>query len=144
MEKLKNQRLKIFLESEKIKSKDFAIALDSTPQFASALINGSAPIGNKMVDKITSIYPKLNKLWLVYGEGEMIVGTSSKTIDDSEKISYAAWKHLEDEVMYLREMLRMAMGNMANFQNSPLLAGKILPLKQESTFAGDFGLSKVA
>jgi hypothetical protein len=38
----------------------------------------------------------------------------------------------------------MAMGNMANFQNSPLLAGKILPLKQESTFAGDFGLSMVA
>lgn len=139
MEQTKNQRLKIFLDQERIKSKDFAIAMESTPQYASSLINGGSALGPKVVDKITTIYPNLSKAWLAYGEGEMYVNKSTKKEDESTKISYAAFKHLEEEVLYLREMLKMAMGNMANFQNSPLQAAKLHTLK--GALAGDYKLA---
>lgn len=133
------QRLKNFMEAEGLSSTDLSIASGISETSISRFLTGKTIPRKSNLNRIIEVNPKLNRTWLFTGQGEMFVSNSVKKEDESTKISYAAFKHLEEEVLYLREMLKMAMGNMANFQNSPLQAAKLHSLK--GALAGDYKLA---
>ncbi len=133
------QRLKNFMEAEGLSSTDLSIASGISETSISRFLTGKTIPRKSNLNRIIEVNPKLNRTLLFTGQGEMFVSNSTKKEDESTKISYAAFKHLEEEVLYLREMLKMAMGNMANFQNSPLQAAKLIEIK--GALAGDYKLA---
>lgn len=49
----------------------FAEKIGTTDQHASSICTGSKPAGKRMLEKIMSAFPQLDRAWLFLGEGEM-------------------------------------------------------------------------
>lgn len=142
METTINQRIKILVDDLRINTNKFAISIGKTQPAIKNLIEGGSQPNYETLTEIIEKY-NVSADWLLLGKGPMYNDGIEvpKVKDDTSKISFASWKHLEDEVLYLRKMLEMAMGNMANFPNSPQQVGKVLPLFTEGAFAGDYQLA---
>lgn len=54
----------------------FAQKLQSTTTFTSSLCNGKTTVGEKLLQKILTIFPEVSRAWLYFGEGEMLVENS--------------------------------------------------------------------
>lgn len=68
------ERLKMFIDSQGITIKAFERSIGmSNASFGKSLKNGGN-IGSDKVENILQVYPQLNPLWLLTGEGSMILG----------------------------------------------------------------------
>lgn len=66
-------RLKLFIDSEGISSSQFADACNIPRPSLSQFLNGrNKKISDIFVTQIHDAYPKLNILWLMFGEGSML------------------------------------------------------------------------
>lgn len=52
---------------------EFATKLQSSTNYTSSLCNGQKSIGEKILNKILSVFPDVNRAWLYFGEGDMLV-----------------------------------------------------------------------
>jgi hypothetical protein len=72
-------RLKEYIDYKKISISAFEKSIGmSNASFGKSLKNGGT-IGCDKLEKILSIYPDLNLLWLVTGQGEMLVNLNSSS-----------------------------------------------------------------
>lgn len=71
-EKTVKQRLMEYLRSKRITQTEFTKALGVSNTYIGAMRKG---IGPEKLKKIGELYPDLNRDWLLYGEGEMLVDT---------------------------------------------------------------------
>lgn len=85
-------RLKIFLQESGISNSIFADNCGIPRPTLSQLLNGrNKKVSDELISKIHSAYPALNVMWLMFGDGEMIVpnanslmsGTNSQPVDNS-------------------------------------------------------------
>lgn len=51
---------------------EFAQRLNSSTNYTSSLCNGQKPIGEKILNKILSVFPEVDKVWLFFGDGNML------------------------------------------------------------------------
>ena len=74
-------RLLQFLASERISKAEFARKMGVSIAYVSAM-RKSLP--EERVKKLTELYPNLNRDWLLYGEGDMIVPEGDNSKDEDE------------------------------------------------------------
>lgn len=75
-------RLKLFLESQKIAISQFADTCRIPRPTMSQILNGrNKKISDELITKIHEAYPSLSVLWLMFGEGDML---NSSNIEISE------------------------------------------------------------
>lgn len=62
---------------------EFAAKIGKDPTYTSQLCNGSKAAGKKIIEKILSTFPDVNRTWLYFGEGEML-STSHQEKNDNK------------------------------------------------------------
>lgn len=90
MESVKD-RLKTFIKSQGLKIRPFEISIGAANGYVSGMVN---TIGPKFLNAILEKYPKLNREWLLYGEGEML----KSNVGNAELIGGASAAISEDTV----------------------------------------------
>lgn len=63
------ERLREFIKHKKLSDQAFIRSIGATKTYLSSMVN---KVGDKYLETILSVYPELNRDWLLYGEGEMI------------------------------------------------------------------------
>jgi transcriptional regulator with XRE-family HTH domain len=70
-------RLKMFLEQAGISNSQFADTCDIPRPTLSQLLNGrNKKVSDEVIGKIHRAYPALNVMWLMFGDGEMLLNSS--------------------------------------------------------------------
>lgn len=67
---------------------EFAQRLNSSTNYTSSLCNGQKPIGEKILNKILSVFPEVDKVWLFFGDGSMtsIIPEWEKRLEKAEAL----------------------------------------------------------
>lgn len=75
-------RLKFFMDSNKIAISQFADTCTIPRPTMSQILNGrNKKISDELISKIHAAYPQLSVLWLMFGEGEMLVNSNTQISD---------------------------------------------------------------
>ena len=70
-------RLKLFMNNAGISSSQFADTCDIPRPTLSQLLNGrNKKVSDEVIGKIHRAYPSLNVMWLMFGDGEMLLNGS--------------------------------------------------------------------
>lgn len=81
-------RLKTFMNSESISSTQFADACRIPRPTLSQILSGrNKKISDEVIGKIHDAYPSLNIMWLLFGEGVMLVDSNIK-ISEPQKVGF--------------------------------------------------------
>lgn len=75
-EKTVKQRLLDYLKHKRITQKEFTEALGVSPTYIGAMRKGMPPVKMK---RISELYPDLNRDWLLYGDGEMLLNPGDES-----------------------------------------------------------------
>ena len=76
------ERLILYAESQYSNVSKFEKACDLSNGYINSIVNS---VGLKALNKILEVNPKLNKTWLIFGEGQMILEDRNKKIKPSLK-----------------------------------------------------------
>jgi transcriptional regulator with XRE-family HTH domain len=85
-------RLKMFLEQAGISNSQFADTCDIPRPTLSQLLNGrNKKVSDEVIGKIHRAYPSLNVMWLMFGDGEMLLHgsdpmTASEGINGEDRL----------------------------------------------------------
>ena len=81
-------RLKVFMDSMELSHSQFADSCGIPRPTLSQLLSGrNKKISNLLVGQIHRAYPALSVLWLLFGEGDMIVSSSESSDFSNDPIS---------------------------------------------------------
>lgn len=93
-------RLKMFLDQTGISNSQFADTCEIPRPTLSQLLNGrNKKVSDEVIGKIHRAYPSLNVMWLMFGDGEMLLSGSSdqpSTGDMMARDSASADDHLDE------------------------------------------------
>ena len=93
-------RLKNFLEQAGISNSQFADNCDIPRPTLSQLLNGrNKKVSDEVIGKIHRAYPSLNIMWLMFGDGEMLLSAASSQNEsgDMGAADYRNDSHQEDK-----------------------------------------------
>lgn len=77
-------RIKLFCKKEGISIKNFEDTCGMSNGYINAMRKG---LGHEKLNNVLSAYPKLNRDWLLYGEGEMLKGGVIQNNEQGDNIS---------------------------------------------------------
>lgn len=87
-------RLKMFLLHAGISNSQFADTCDIPRPTLSQLLNGrNKKVSDEVFSKIHRAYPTLNIMWLMFGDGEMLMNGNDSSSPDADKLSGASSGH---------------------------------------------------
>ena len=76
-------RLKHFLQQMGINTSSFAdVCGIPRPSFSQLLSGRNKKVSNEVIDKIHNAYPELSMMWLMFGDGEMLVPNANTSLTD--------------------------------------------------------------
>lgn len=106
-----NERVKSLREYLGLSQDDFAHGIETTITSISRMENGFTVPRASTLQKMVNVYGA-DKDWLINGKGDL-------TVKNAVKETPIAWKDeafnaLKEEVSYLREMLKIAIGSKGN------------------------------
>lgn len=132
------ERIKQYIDSKGITVAAFERSVGfSNASFAKSLKNGRA-IGTDKLEKILSVYPDISPMWLLKGEGNMLLGRSDEAtneIKDSkfqQEDSESPYKFLEEMI---REKDKIIMGLSEKIGRLKEMVGKQEEKYAESSFS---------
>jgi hypothetical protein len=70
-------RIKLFIESRNISLRSFDESVGMSKGYMSRQIKTRASVGGDVLERIIDTYPELNPIWLLKGEGEMLLTPSN-------------------------------------------------------------------
>lgn len=76
-----SQRLKFFVNSLHVSDTAFGVDIGTSQSAISQILAGKRPLSRGMIARIKARHPKLNVVWLMTGEGDMIVNTQSGSVN---------------------------------------------------------------
>ena len=68
------ERLKAFIKTLPISEREFCRQIDVSTSYVQSIKNSIQP---KVMERISALYPELNPMWLLLGEGQMLLGEES-------------------------------------------------------------------
>ena len=81
-------RLKMFLDKTGISNSQFADTCDIPRPTLSQLLNGrNKKVSDEVIGKIHRAYPSLNVMWLMFGDGEMLMKSGGDLNGVADKLS---------------------------------------------------------
>ena len=81
-----NKRFKLWLDSENLNANSLSKLVDLNRSSISHIVNGRNKPSIDMLEKILSIYPKLNLNWLISGFGSMNITESTSVEKEINKV----------------------------------------------------------
>ena len=93
-------RLKQFMVALNIANSQFADTCRIPRPTISQILNGrNKKISDELISKIHEAYPQLSVLWLMFGEGDMIVGSNIKISEPKigDNVSFNSVQNSDDE-----------------------------------------------
>lgn len=96
------ERLKMFIERQGLTIKSFERSIGmSNASFGRSLKTGGN-IGSDKVEKIISVYPQINPVWLLTGEGSMLVDEGEKPAPKPDSLRHGRFirvttRHIKEE-----------------------------------------------
>ncbi len=96
-------RMVCFADHQKISHRQFSLSLGASAGYLNRIISQESNIGGDYIEKCIEVYPDLNPLWLVTGEGKMLKSDEEKSIDTiiDEKIEQKLNIKNNSEIMLL-------------------------------------------
>lgn len=93
-------RLKLFMNNAGISSSQFADTCDIPRPTLSQLLNGrNKKVSDEVIGKIHRAYPTLNVMWLMFGDGDMLLnGSDQKYGDDKMSATQSGSDSLSDDL----------------------------------------------
>lgn len=101
--KRKIDRFLAYLEHKEISENKATVDCQLSQGLLYRAKTGHADIGNKAVEKILSTYSDLSRVWLLTGEGSMLVETECR--DSKPELTAEVKPQLSDVELLLRDML---------------------------------------
>lgn len=81
----RNLRFRTFFDEKEISQEDFSNKSGMPQSNLSAILNNKRALGEKTIDKyIMPIFPELDKIWLLTGEGSMLKGENEVNLIKAE------------------------------------------------------------
>lgn len=78
-------RLKLFMDTIGVASSQFADSCEiPRPSFSQLLSGRNQKVSDVLIKKIHSVYPELSIIWLMFGEGSMLSGTTKRSNDGND------------------------------------------------------------
>ncbi|MDT0621427.1 hypothetical protein [Croceitalea vernalis] len=65
-------RLMVFIKHIGLSARQFDLSIGASNGYTLRMKKNSASIGSDVIEEIMRIYPQLNLIWLITGEGEML------------------------------------------------------------------------
>ncbi len=65
-------RILIFIKHSGISARQFDISIGASNGYTLRMKKNHASVGSDMIENIVRVYPQLNLIWLITGEGEML------------------------------------------------------------------------
>lgn len=127
-------RLKIFMNYLNIANSQFADSCRIPRPTISQILNGrNKKISDELISKIHETYPSLSVLWLMFGEGDMLVDSNIKTSDvqNAPIIDFGNNENIGSEEII--PTLDFDANDSENVSNN-FIAGDITPKSEESSF----------
>ncbi|MGU3377391.1 hypothetical protein [Chryseobacterium sp. M5A1_1a] len=115
------ERLLKFIEYKRINSKQFEDMAGLSTSYISNMRKSIKP--STFDEKISPVFPELNKIWLLHGDGEMIINENLINIQDNQVKSFKELPIgdqltlLRNEVIELRNELKLQKEEYANNTN---------------------------
>lgn len=75
-------RIKLFIESRNISLRSFDESVGMSKGYMSRQIKTHASVGGDVLERIIDTYPELNPIWLLKGEGEMLLTPTNMANED--------------------------------------------------------------
>ncbi|WP_340203266.1 hypothetical protein [Ascidiimonas sp. W6] len=75
-------RIKLFIESRNISLRSFDESVGMSKGYMSRQIKTHASVGGDVLERIIDTYPELNPIWLLKGEGEMLLVPNNMANED--------------------------------------------------------------
>lgn len=88
-------RLYQYLEEKNITAYAFERRCGIANGYLKKQFNGKGTLGSDILDKIHNHYPDLNTVWLLTGEGEMLIGPAKMSEDEDKYLT------IKDEMIEL-------------------------------------------
>lgn len=80
-----NERIGLILKDKNLTANEFAAQLEVRSSNISHIITGRNKPSFDFLEKLTSVYPDINTLWLIKGDGEMYVSDGKEEVAESVK-----------------------------------------------------------
>lgn len=96
------ERLKQFIDSINVSISAFEKSIGMSNASFRKIYNNNGAIGSDKLERILNTYPQLNPLWLLTGEGSMILGEENATQQKQEGLRHGRFirvttHHVQDE-----------------------------------------------
>ena len=106
-------RILIFIKHSGISARQFDISIGASNGYTLRMKKNHASVGSDMIENIVRVYPQLNLIWLITGEGEMlkpgyeVLSTGELPADKQSEIErLVAHKIRQQHEAQLKELLK--------------------------------------
>lgn len=89
-------RLMEFIKFAGLSARQFDISIGASNGYTLRMVKNNASIGSDVIENILKVYPQLNVVWLITGEGEMLKKKEESEILDFEHLSKSRQQEIED------------------------------------------------
>lgn len=93
-------RIKLFIESRNISLRSFDESVGMSKGYMSRQIKSHASVGGDVLERIIDTYPELNPIWLLKGEGEMLLPIDN-VVKESQPYYSASYSMVKALSMYM-------------------------------------------
>lgn len=83
---------------------EIAISIDGNPSYLSQVVKGKKIISDKFVNKLCGKYEKVNPIWILKGEGSMLINKNEDDCDNC-KVKNEKIKALNNVIEHYEDIL---------------------------------------
>ena len=89
-------RLMQFIKFAGLSARQFDISIGASNGYTLRMKKNNASIGSDVIENILKVYPQLNVVWLITGQGEMLKKKEEPEILDFEQLPKSRQQEIED------------------------------------------------